>query len=76
MHRDLAPGVANHPLILGGEPVVKGTRIPTAALRRLHEDGAGSFKILSEYPSLNAVDIDNALKFEASKLSDSGGGDE
>jgi len=54
---EVSPGVTVDPEIMGGQPYIKGTRIPTAAFRRFHEDGAGSFNIMSEYPGINARQI-------------------
>lgn len=48
-------------------PVVAGTRIPTAAVRRLHEDGYPVAGILEEYPSLTEQDVRAALEFEAGR---------
>src|SRR3546814_4917346 len=38
-------------------PVVAGTRIPTAAVRRLRDDGYSVAGILEEYPSLTEQDV-------------------
>jgi DNA-binding transcriptional MerR regulator len=47
--------------------VVSGTRIPVAAIRRLHEDGYGPKEIIGEYPDLTEEDIVAALKHKDSK---------
>ena len=44
--------------------VIAGTRIPTAAIRRFHEDGYTVAQILKEYPTLSAADVRAALAFE------------
>jgi len=41
--------------------VVAGTRIPIAAIKRLHEDGFTPAQIIAEYPDLTAADITAAL---------------
>src|SRR3546814_17616850 len=46
-------------------PVVAGTRIPTAAVRRLRDDGYSVAGILEEYPSLTEQDVRAALEYEA-----------
>ena len=45
-------------------PVVAGTRIPTATIRRFHEAGYSVEQILAEYPSLKAEDVQAALLYE------------
>lgn len=47
--------------------VVSGTRIPVAAIRRLHEDGFSSGQIRDEYPDLTDEDIQAALRHKASQ---------
>jgi uncharacterized protein (DUF433 family) len=42
--------------------VVAGTRIPVAAIRRLHEDGCTIDQIIAEYPDLTRRDVDAALR--------------
>jgi uncharacterized protein (DUF433 family) len=47
--------------------VVSGTRIPVAAIKRLHEDGFGTKEIIEEYPDLTEEDIEAALKHKDAK---------
>ncbi len=47
--------------------VVSGTRIPVAAIKRLHEDGFDIDAIIEEYPDLTKEDIEAALKHKDSK---------
>jgi DNA-binding transcriptional MerR regulator len=42
--------------------VVAGTRIPVAAIRRLHEDGYTTGQIIAEYPDLTPEDVEAALR--------------
>lgn len=42
--------------------VVSGTRIPVAAIKRLHEDGFDVDAIIEEYPDITKEDIDAALR--------------
>ncbi len=44
--------IESNPDILGGKPVVKGTRIPVALLLELVEAGLSIDDILREYPHL------------------------
>jgi uncharacterized protein (DUF433 family) len=50
--------------VLRNAPVIAGTRIPTAAIKRYKEAGFTVEQILAEYPDLTRQDIEAALKFE------------
>lgn len=47
----------------GGEPVVKGTRIPVHMLADLVEQGASTEELLDDYPALSAETLSAALIF-------------
>jgi DNA-binding transcriptional MerR regulator len=49
---------------LGSKPVIKGTRILVASIRRLAEDGLGEAEILEMYPDLRPEDVQAALAWE------------
>ena len=49
---------------LGSAPVLAGTRIPTAAIWRLHEAGYSTERILENYPGLKRGDVKAALEEE------------
>jgi uncharacterized protein (DUF433 family) len=49
---------------LGGQPVIKGTRIAVASIKRLAADGAGQAEILDMYPDLTPADVKAALATE------------
>jgi uncharacterized protein (DUF433 family) len=51
------------PNILGGKPVIKGTRIPVYLIIKLLASGYGENKILESYPSLKKEDIKAALEY-------------
>ncbi|BAA29485.1 DUF433 domain-containing protein [Pyrococcus horikoshii] len=53
--------------VLGGKPVIKGTRIPVYLILELLGAGLTIEDILKEYPELTKEDILEAIKF-ASKL--------
>lgn len=55
--------VASDPDIRGGEPVVRGTRIPVYALQDLVEQGATREELLSDYPALDAQRLERALLY-------------
>jgi uncharacterized protein (DUF433 family) len=46
---------------LGSKPLIAGTRIPVASIRRLAADGADEAEILEHYPDLTAADVAAAL---------------
>ncbi len=46
-----------HAGILGGKPVIQGTRIPVDLLRELVDAGFSVDDILSEYPHLRREDV-------------------
>jgi uncharacterized protein (DUF433 family) len=50
--------------ILGGAPVVAGTRIPTATIAWFHRNGYSPSQILREFPRLTEEDIAAAIAFE------------
>ena len=52
--------------VLRNQPVLDGTRVPTAAVWNYHEDGYDTAAILRAYPRLTADDIDAALTYERS----------
>lgn len=53
--------------LVSNKPVIAGTRIPTDAVRKLHEAGYDRASIRREYPQLTDQDIDAALDREASR---------
>ncbi|MGD1935904.1 MAG: DUF433 domain-containing protein [Candidatus Phaeomarinobacter sp.] len=56
--------VERHKFVARNSPVVAGTRIPTASVRRYYEAGYSVDEIISEYPSLTKKDVRAALKYE------------
>ena len=51
-----------HAEILGGKPVIQGTRIPVDILLELVDAGFSVDDILSEYPHLKREDVLTVLK--------------
>ncbi len=53
------------PWVMGGEPVVRSTRIPTTALHALrHERGLDTPRIVALYPELGADHVEDAIALE------------
>ncbi len=55
--------VVSDPDIRGGEPVVRGTRIPVHLLQELVEQGAAPEELLADYPSLDDQRLKLALLY-------------
>lgn len=60
--------IEQHKYVARNAPVVAGTRIPTAAIRRFREDGYTIAQIVKQYPSLTPADVRAALAFEKRKV--------
>ena len=56
--------VEKHKFVVRNAPVISGTRIPIAAIKRFHEAGYSVSDILAEYPSLTRQDVLAALEHE------------
>ena len=53
------------PWVMGGEPVVRSTRIPTASLHALrNERGLETKRIVALYPELGSEQVDDAITLE------------
>lgn len=55
--------VVSDPDIRGGEPVVRGTRIPVYLVADLVSQGADAREILEDYPSLSASTLRSAIAY-------------
>jgi uncharacterized protein (DUF433 family) len=54
-----------NPKILGGKPVIKGTRIPVYLILELLSAGYDFKRIIKAYPSLDEDDIKAAVDYAA-----------
>ena len=54
--------------VLGGKPVVRGTRIPVEDILRTLADGATEADLLDAYPRLTRDDIQAALRYAADSV--------
>ena len=57
-----------NPKILGGKPVIKGTRIPVYLILQMIRDGASFENIIEEYSRLSREDIQAALDYSCKTL--------
>jgi len=55
--------VVSDPAIRGGEPVIRGTRVPVFLVADLVEQGASLRELLEDYPALNAAKVRSALAY-------------
>ncbi len=57
-----------NPNILGGKPIVRGTRISVQFLLELFGAGMSVSKVLEEYPHLGREDVLAAVRYAAQTL--------
>jgi uncharacterized protein (DUF433 family) len=60
--------IAINPKIMGGKPVIKGTRIPVYFILELIANGWTIDDILREYPHLSREDVLAAVRYAAKVL--------
>lgn len=61
--------IVQYPAILGGKPVIKGTRMSVEAILELLASGMEIDEVLKEYPFLNKNHIQAAIDFAAKVVS-------
>lgn len=62
--------ISLNPAVMGGKPVISGTRIPVEVIVRMLAQGISEAEILEEYPRLHAADVRAALDYAAGILAD------
>lgn len=62
--------IERDPLIAGGVPVVKGTRIPIRTVLASLAEGSSVDEILADFPTLTARDIQAVVAFAATSAMD------
>lgn len=60
--------IGSHPAVLGGKPIIKGTRISVEMILEWIASGATRDEILAAYPQLNASDVEQALQYAARSI--------
>lgn len=63
MPRRLPSAVIKDPHVMGGVPVIRGTRIPAHLILSLVRQGATVVELLDDYPSLYPEDIAEAVRY-------------
>ncbi|MCI2430076.1 DUF433 domain-containing protein [Candidatus Acetothermia bacterium] len=62
------PLITSNPAVLGGKPVIKGTRIAVAFILKLFASGWTMEQILENYPHLSCKGVQAALEYAAEVL--------
>ena len=62
---ELLRRITANPKVMGGKPVVKGTRITVEQILKLLAQGLSSEEILKDYPHLTREDISAVLLYAA-----------
>lgn len=60
--------IMSDPAILGGKPIIKGSRISVEFLLELFASGATRNDVLKAYTHLTSEDIEEALRYAAEAL--------
>jgi uncharacterized protein (DUF433 family) len=64
------PRVEINPQIMGGKPLIRGTRIPVELILRKLGAGPDAEAVLADHPRLTPADIRAAQAFAADHLAD------
>jgi uncharacterized protein (DUF433 family) len=67
--RDWRSRISVDPKIHGGDPCIKGTRVPVKVIVGSVADGSSVADLLREYPTIEREDIRAALRFAAEAVS-------
>lgn len=57
--------IVRDPHICGGEPIMKGTRVPLRTVLASLAEGATAAEILADFPTLREEDVRAAIAFAA-----------
>jgi uncharacterized protein (DUF433 family) len=60
--------ITSNPAILGGKPIIRGTRISVAMILEWMASGASIEDVIERFPHLKADDVEQALSYAASSL--------
>jgi len=60
--------IPRNPLVLGGKPIIRGTRVPVDLIVGFIDSGLTPADIVEDYPDLCIEDIEAAIAFAARKL--------
>ncbi|MFT4034119.1 MAG: DUF433 domain-containing protein [Patulibacter sp.] len=65
-----AQRIAIDPRVMGGVPVIRGTRIPVATIVGLVAEGLAVEAIVTDFPQLSQEDVRAALAFAAAAVAE------
>jgi uncharacterized protein (DUF433 family) len=68
MRPEVNSRVTSDPAVRSGQPIIRGTRTTVADILGLLAAGAPETEILSDFPWLNAGDIEAALEYAAEEM--------
>jgi uncharacterized protein (DUF433 family) len=57
--------ITRNPDVLGGKPIIRGTRVAVSLIVAFSENGLTPEEIVADYPDLTAEDVEAALAFAA-----------
>lgn len=60
--------ITSNPAILGGKPIIRGTRISIEFILDLLASGATGEQVISKYPQLTISDVQQALQYAAASV--------
>jgi uncharacterized protein (DUF433 family) len=62
---ELSQRITRNPEVLGGKPIIRGTRIAVDLVNDWLESGVSREQILEDYPNLTAEDLEAAAQYRA-----------
>lgn len=62
--------VVSDPLVMGGQPVVSGTRVPAATIMAYLQEGRSRLEIFEDYPTLPVDGIDAVIAWATERHGD------
>ncbi len=65
----IATRITRDPEVLGGKPIIRGSRIPVYVINDYIFNGQSAAQILEDFPGLTLDDVDAAIAFEALEAS-------
>lgn len=60
--------ITSNPAILGGKPIIRGTRISIEFILDLLASGATGDQVISKYPQLTISDVQQSLQYAAASV--------
>jgi uncharacterized protein (DUF433 family) len=64
---DTHPRITPNPEILGGKPIIRGTRVPVYLIAGFVQDGVTPAGVVEDYPELTVEVVEAAVAYAASE---------